>query len=435
MSEVAPDRCPQYCRRVPERVANEKINELVRMAIKEAIASGSKDSIGDAFFKILGEGVIDSNIELAVKEYPDEYVARQNKSDTALRRHSRADYRSNAHSSVLSPVVALKSKDSPYPSCVGTDKLAHMFQQGFDYWVIYTTIEAQQRGMGRLFASAWGYWSEGEILPDEFIENYLMANNLPSDDGLIALLRREIDYFLGDSETIEYVSPTPAPIKDITPLRKLSHFIGVVDFGCLGLVSNGIVSYADIAANEAGLDFYLDLERDPEYLAENFDIANYATISWDEEVLKSRYTPKTEERVKEAVDGEWLPFFVYGFGVGYEFFKNKFSASMPFLYYPHDNFELRLSAGAAVPVLSKGHDFANESEAQLLFDTSIRISGLWFATASIVTGASKNGGINPAARIGPEFMALGRGSIGLYYERDLIHQTSSLGLGFQAIWR
>jgi hypothetical protein len=82
------------------------------------------------------------------------------------------------------------------------------------------------------------------------------------------------------------------------------------ELGGLGLLTMGVFSFGDLAANHAGYTFYRDLvgrhyalERDasgrPRFRPlEAFHIGDYATEDWDEFLNPSHYTPALEDAVR-----------------------------------------------------------------------------------------------------------------------------------------
>ena len=62
---------------------------------------------------------------------------------------------------------------------------------------------------------------------------------------------------------------------------------GFLEINMQGLRTTGVFSNADRAANRAGLQFYEDLDANPSGLT--FDIANYITTQWNEQVNPSFY--------------------------------------------------------------------------------------------------------------------------------------------------
>jgi hypothetical protein len=120
--------------------------------------------------------------------------------------------------------------------CLGTDKLGHFFQQGWEYYWI-----AVVDGKGDRVAERYGEWLEG-------LEER-------------ATYAAEESYFR----------------------RQLSG--SKVGYGGFGRELSGVISPADLAANRAGLRFYRDL------IAGRFrDIATYITPDFCEENNPNRYT-------------------------------------------------------------------------------------------------------------------------------------------------
>jgi hypothetical protein len=121
--------------------------------------------------------------------------------------------------------------------CVGTDKLGHFFQQGWEYYRI-----AVLDRKGEAVACRYGEWLEGV--------------------GPRATYAEEEAYFLRQPS---------------------GHLAG---YGGFGRNISGVISHADLAANLAGLRFYQDLA------AGRFKgMASYVTTNWCEELNPNEYTP------------------------------------------------------------------------------------------------------------------------------------------------
>jgi hypothetical protein len=121
--------------------------------------------------------------------------------------------------------------------CVGTDKLGHFFQQGWEYFEIAVTL-----GKGEAVARRYGEWLEGL----EPRESY----------GAV-----EEEFFR---------------------THKSGKMFG---YGGFGRTMSGVMSRADLAANLAGLRFYQDVA------AGKFrGMGAYVSTNWCEEVNTNLYT-------------------------------------------------------------------------------------------------------------------------------------------------
>ncbi len=436
MSEIAPSIEPKFPRVVPKETANAPMNDIFRKGIREAIlqakaekySTGEEfaDAVVDNFMGLLGTDAVVAKIEAVAKDLPDRYVAVVPRSETTFKYISRTDYRSFSHPAVLSPVLAFETKDSPTPCYVGTDKFGHMAQQGYDYWAIYKIIEKKKPGLGELYASAWGIWTEGAEIGEKEIGEYLTEKGLDPSKNDAKKIKKEIQHFITESDDIKFMNPIPVRVRNNFILRNIAHVIGTHEKGILGTSSTGIFSYADLEANEAGFRFYLDLEKDPEYLAEHFDIKDYVTCRWDEEVLKSKFSPVIEERIAEAVAGERGTYFTYGLGINYNILDNIFALSVPALFVPFQDIELRLRLGAG---------FGSESRAFSAFDFLFRLSGLHFGYLSTSAGVTPKVDLRSTLEAGYELMLLGKTSFQAGYIFDPLTQSSSAGIGVLILWR
>jgi hypothetical protein len=120
--------------------------------------------------------------------------------------------------------------------CVGTDKLGHFFQQGWEYFEIAVTL-----GKGEAVARRYGEWLEG-IKPRESYE-------------------AEEAFFR---------------------TQKSGSMFG---YGGFGRTMSGVMSRADLEANLAGMRFYQDVA------AGKFrTMAAYLSTNWCEEVNTNSYT-------------------------------------------------------------------------------------------------------------------------------------------------
>jgi hypothetical protein len=163
----------------------------------------------------------------------------------------------------LAPTVRLGS------TCCGTDKIGHFFQQGFQYYLIAAPPTPTSAGghigagQGADFAAAWG----------EFMEGVISAPHRRN----AAYMRR-----LG--------AMAAAPVNP--------SFITGQERGHFGLRTSGVHSNADLAANAAGLRFYLDLASNPSTYT--FDIARYVSANWNEETAGNVYSPTVGAAVRAA---------------------------------------------------------------------------------------------------------------------------------------
>lgn len=120
--------------------------------------------------------------------------------------------------------------------CVGTDKLAHFIQQGWEYFRI-SVIE----GHGDAMAERYGEWLEGRLARSEYAAEEAYFLTLPSGKS--------------------------------------------VGYGGFGRTISGVISHADLAANQAGLSFFKDLAA-----GHHRSITNYVSKDWCEERNPNEYT-------------------------------------------------------------------------------------------------------------------------------------------------
>jgi len=452
MSEVELNSPPEFIRTLPEAIANDEINRIIRSAIGEAISMENRDNyssaleygqtIAEKFYELLGRGAIAAHLEELAEELPPNYLGQSDVYKTALQYVDRIDYQSYAHPAVLSPLIALTGRDGG-TYFVGTDKMAHFVQQSYDYYFIYRTVEENHPGLGELYARCWGLWSEGIEITDNYIIEYLVSHNLPSDPQRVQEIREDIITFMEDSDTVMYLNPNPAFVNGWVVFRWLAHnLIGTHQFGVYGLSTTGIISYSDIAVNEAGFTFYLNLISNPEDMAENFDITDYVTADWDEEILRSVFSPVVEERIEEAKGNDIKSPFVYGIEMHIAGLPWTFSLSIPLLYYMWRDLEWRCRLGTSMPLEFNKNVLASESMGYTSIDMAMRISGLnfWYLGAAFgLSGAILSdepiNGFHPIIEIGYEVMFLGWTSLRAGFMFDINDYTPFFIVGIMRMWR
>jgi len=437
MSETAPEILPGFPRQTPPLASNSLVNMVVKRAISESVSeahgqkTGPRDEyiakIVDGVMARLGDGAISANIESIAREFPSQYVAIVPRTKTSLEYVDRSDFKSFSHPEVLSPLLAIEIGGR---RCyVGTDKLGHMIQQGYSYWLIYKIIESKRPGLGELYAKSWGFWTEGEDPTKEYIREYLSSKGMESDDTYIDSIQKDIVRFFTESDEIKIMDPEPDFVKKSSFLSNLAHLLGLHKKGILGTESSGIFSYADIAANEAGFKFYLDLEKNPESFAQDFDIAKYATCDWDEEVLKPKFTPLLQKRLKEAAIGRKPVNYSPGLDVSYDVPNNMFGISTPLFFYSYGDKEFRARIGGGLKLTSDMGDLKDESQVLFAADYLFRFYNLFYLFLSAQIGTTIEGRISPLFYAGSEMFTFGRGSLRLMGGYDPINKLPSAGLG------
>ncbi len=165
-------------------------------------------------------------------------------------RGHRYDGASGTYLRYLAPAVNLNGH------CVGIDKIDHMFQQGYQYFLIWLRTVNQFSSvvgsslasrLGDEFAQGWGEWVEGHL-----------SAATRANPTVMTWLR--------------------SGMAGITGLP--AHITGKSQ-GSFGLSATGVHSRGDLAANAAGLNFYRDLLRGS---VGSFSIARYISADWDEEI-------------------------------------------------------------------------------------------------------------------------------------------------------
>jgi len=204
--------------------SRQAINKLVNDTLQAARGKvgNDGDKLIDEVYKALGEGLPWTMIEWWADR--NLAIASVTQGDSKYSGVSSADARMwVAGSLILNPAIKVAG------ICIGTDKLGHFFQQGFQYY-----CTAVRDGKGESAAITWGEQTEA---------------------------------------------------------------------GGFGLTTTGVYSNADLAANQAGMDFYRGLKANPHM---TFDIANCVTNNWNEESNPNLYTPRVGKTVwANLVVGEW----------------------------------------------------------------------------------------------------------------------------------
>ena len=148
--------------------------------------------------------------------------------------------------------------------CVGTDKIGHMFQQGYQQFMVSSSITGLGgtvgAGMGDRYARAWSEWTEGVLSPATRADAALMT----------------------------WLTAQAALPRDLYTGWARGHF---------GLSATGVHSRGDIAANDSGMRFYQALMANPGL---TFDINNFIVTGWDEEVSGNVYSSSIGAAVTSA---------------------------------------------------------------------------------------------------------------------------------------
>ncbi len=188
-----------------------------------------------------------------------EWIARREGGTSII--HTPIGRWANRHSEAVSPDPnIIKYKGSGLPQCrffhsfersvmingvcLGTDKLSHVFQQGWEYYKI-----SVRDGKGDLLAERYGEWLEGKELKEAYA----------TDES----------YFR----------------------QQLSG--GWVSYGRYGRNASGVISHADLAANRAGLQMYKDIANGR---FKNF--SDYVSPDFCEEVNLNDYSPRMKKIVE-----------------------------------------------------------------------------------------------------------------------------------------
>jgi hypothetical protein len=264
---LAPAVCP--CKE-EQKDSAAYINNLVQSTIDAGIrAGGTAQSVRLAIERTLigGGGAIKSGIEVNLN------AAVNNKTIDGVK--CKCEFYT-PRGDKLSVPNRLKIDSAPSilvcGQCIGTDKLGHFFEEGLAYYDI-------AKAKNDAYAIAWGYWTEGTMDPETTgkIYQWLIKGQTTFNFAgkIITVKNWDLYASAGDSATFD----TIALLKKIFPT-----------FGAgVALDPNGTTSMADIAANEAGLQFWKDTFALYYPGGMNFNICNYVNAKWDH--IKNPNTP------------------------------------------------------------------------------------------------------------------------------------------------
>jgi hypothetical protein len=114
-----------------------------------------------------------------------------------------------------------------------------------------------------------------------------------------------------------------------------------MELGQFGLATTGVFSNADLAANKAGLQFYKDLEKNPDKF--KFSIGKYVTDQWNEQTNPSFYESQVGSVVwSNLLTGPWQGTYTPSSGTA---IKTKFDLSAAASGSVTGTFELDASVG------------------------------------------------------------------------------------------
>ncbi len=133
---------------------------------------------------------------------------------------------------------------------IGIDKIGHLFQQG--YWYYDATVKG--------------------LLTDDHTR-FQFGQFMEGDPQLAQDEHKKYKKVFG-----EYCG--------------ICTFLG--GFGYFGATSTGVISFADMAANESGFHFYKNLSENP--LGYYFDFSDFDVATWNEEINPNGYIPELKIR-------------------------------------------------------------------------------------------------------------------------------------------
>jgi hypothetical protein len=282
------DDNPVFCfppRGTPLRDSRDTLNGWIDQA--RAIAAGRGPAAVESVYQALGHGSPISRVEQQLAALPA----------TELRTIEWA--RSRYAGTMMWPVdpltravlaVAGKIYVAPLINlcgvCVGTDKVGHFFQQGYEYYRLAEAVRARIAGLDegeqralfeRLTGGPQPSPEAGEGGPPP------IAFTLPVDaeriaDAYTAEFGRWLEGFehrLNDD--------------DVRWIRRLDFIPFYYNEGVYGSASTGVLSRADLQANRQGFHLYQDLWRQP---GQARDICDYVGELWNEYLEFNTFVPE-----------------------------------------------------------------------------------------------------------------------------------------------
>jgi hypothetical protein len=242
------------------------LNTYVNNSIKSVLSSSSEpfdsaEIVNKTFYSLARpQMVFLCPVEIWANNQPNKSGGGYSLPLFPITKGTKYEYASGSLLNYLAPAVNLNG------NCVGTDKIGHMFQQGYQYFLVSESAKSTKKnvpegaGKGDVYARAWGEWMEGVLSKETQKDPKLMA-------WLKDMSTKKSDWFTGYKQ------------------------------GYLGLAATGVHSRGDLSANNSGMKFYQDLQANPKM---TFDIRKYISEDWDEEKSGNIYEHGVGEAVKKA---------------------------------------------------------------------------------------------------------------------------------------
>lgn len=177
-------------------------------------------------------------------------------------------------------------------TCVGTDKVGHFFQQGYEYFRFYQLIKARLEGMSEADQRAFYRRITGPpVLPEMSLG--IEVDREPFGLGSIQVTPAAIVEFAASAFTEQYGRwlegfNNTLNADDVRWIRGQSFTPFYYSEGVYGAASTGVLSRADLQANRMGFQFYRDLWHNSGSVP---DICDYVGGLWNEHTEVNSVVP------------------------------------------------------------------------------------------------------------------------------------------------
>jgi len=277
------DDNPAFCFPGREGVALQDVSGHINRWIVEARRTAEANAlhIVNAVYQNLGSGGVRSRVEERLAGLPQTHVRHVRPAESRYRGQQwfpgiAAQLRTRR----LAPVVNLCGV------CVGADKLGHFFAQGYEYFRIGQRLRQRVRSWSREqrerfeqrvtpplpaeIQRALGSFSE--ILPSETTEARFEITEEYREDRLVEIYTNEFGKWL---EGFEHRLPP----EEVRWIRRFDVIPSWYHEGLYAESFSGVLSRADLVANDSGGRFYIDFWRNP---TQNPNICDYVNGNWNE---------------------------------------------------------------------------------------------------------------------------------------------------------
>ena len=169
-------------------------------------------------------------------------------------------------------------------TCVGTDKVGHFFQQGYEYFRLYRSVEARIQAMPEDEQRAFYRRIVGPPihLPDLFLD--IEMDDEPFGLGRFEVTPAAIVEFAASAFVMQFGQwlegfNNTLTAEDVRWINTHSFIPFYYHQGVYGASTTGVLSRADFQANRMGFQFYQDLWHNP---SSTPNICDYVGSLWNE---------------------------------------------------------------------------------------------------------------------------------------------------------